>query len=375
MTTMDDRYPAPLARRIWSDSARGHRMRLVADAYATEAVRGDPDLRDPGDAILQIRRAADPSVFDWRHAELEHGHEVVGFLDAYLARLPVELHPYVHFGLTSSDLTEYDLHQAISEHAAELSKSLFALVETLAVGASKYRELPRAGRTHGQTAEVTTLGHQYQVFYHTLRRINSDLDRVAWEAPIKSPGPTGVGEGVLCPWPTVPSTQILPRDFLLRWAGAYLNLSNTLETMAMFVRTGSRSEIGELREGASAQRQGSSAMPGKRNPIQSEKVCGLARIARGQFLSLAEVSALWEDRDLSNSSTERIAVPGLAATVEHMLATVSVVFSELVVDTDRIRANSTDQRCTMNRLQREIQLTDRVGPIQASRLATEREPA
>jgi adenylosuccinate lyase len=306
MTTMDDRYPAPLARRIWSDSARGHRMRLVADAYATEAVRGDPDLRDPGDAILQIRRAADPSVFDWRHAELEHGHEVVGFLDAYLARLPVELHPYVHFGLTSSDLTEYDLHQAIAEHAAELSKSLFALVETLAVGASKHRELPRAGRTHGQTAEVTTLGHQYQVFYHTLRRINSDLDRVAWEAPIKSPGPTGVGEGVLCPWPTVPSTQILPRDFLLRWAGAYLNLSNTLE---------------------------------------------------------------------SNSSTERIAVPGLAATVEHMLATVSVVFSELVVDTDRIRANSADQRCTMNRLQREIQLTDRVGPIQASRLATEREPA
>lgn len=371
---MDNRYPAPLVERLWSDTSRAHRLREVSDAYTVEALRrGLLGLRDPGwaeSATATVRAAPEPSIIAWRHAEAEYGHEIVGFLDTYLARLPQELHPYVHYGLTSSDLTEYDLHSAIAAHALGLMDGLIDLMSGLAAKIGLYQALSRAGRTHGQTAEVTTLGHQLLVFYRTLERIRDDLDGVTWVA-IKSPGPTGHAD-ILCPWDTVPSTQILPRDFLLRWASTYLNLSNTLETMAMFVRLGSRSEIAEFTEGAAFKRQGSSAMPGKRNPIQSERVCGLARVARGQFLSLAEVSALWEDRDLSNSSTERLMVPGLASTVEHMLATVTQVFCELVIDTDRIRANSQDPCCRTNETQRKIQLQNQVGPIEASRLATER---
>lgn len=376
-----NRYPAPYAQRIWSDQARSARMRGLTDKYTVEALRGMPAaLVDPERALSAMRAVLTaPKVLPeaWRDAEAECGHEIVGFLAAYLDRLPPEVKPHVHYGLTSSDLVEYDLHEALAEHAFCMAQEVELLRRLLSAQAQHTHDLPRAGRTHGQTAEATTLGHQLAVFEQTLGRIEADLDQASNDRPIKSPGPTGVSDR---PIPdtfkdrVVLSTQIVPRDFLLRWASAYLNLSNAMETMAMFVRLGARSEVGEFQEGAAASRHGSSAMPGKRNPIQSEKVCGLARISRGHFLALAEVSALWEDRDLSNSSTERIAVPGLASTVEHMLLTVVSVFQDLVIDEDRIRLNAQDPRCSTNETQRWMQTRQQVGPIEASRLANQKEP-
>lgn len=373
------RYPAPYAEKVWSDQERAVRLRQASDEYASEALRrgllGLTDMDWAQSAIATIRKAPDPAPEEWRGYEELFGHEIVGFLAAYLQRLPEEIHPYIHYGLTSSDLVEYELHEGISRHAAALRIEVLDLAQVLFRLAEEHRNTERAGRTHGQTAELTTLGHQFDVFRCTLGRHNKDFlhfrDGVA---PIKSPGPTGYSEEIWSPWrESVPSTQIVPRDFLLRWASMYLNLSNTLETMAMFVRLGSRSEIGEFREGAAKDRQGSSAMPGKANPIGSEKVCGLARVARGHFLAISEVSALWEDRDLSNSSTERLAVPGLAGTVEHMLGSMISIFNGLDVNTDRIALNASDPRCQMNARQREIQRTQKVGPIEASRLATERD--
>src|SRR5690606_41067664 len=124
---------------------------------------------------------------------------------------------------------------------------------------------------------------------------------------------------------------------------------------------GCRSEIDEFSEGMAANRQGSSAMPGKKNPIDSEKICGLARVARGYFASISEVSNLWEDRDLSNSSTERIAIPGLAATVEHMTNTAIGVAQGLIIHTDRIEANAADPRTTTNAQQATAQLENKIG--------------
>lgn len=370
-----NRYPAPHAEKIWSDEGRISRLRHVSDEYAIRAIEkgllGPEDWQWTQGAIQAVRGAPDPLPDAWRRREDMFGHEIVGFLGAYLDRLPADVHPYVHYGLTSSDLVEHDLHCAIAEHAREMEGLVVDLRNLVHKMSRRYANLDRAGRTHGQLAEATTLGHQLSVFRSTLARLGSDMTNVE-QIPHKSPGPTGVSPVVTSPWQRVPSTQIIPRDFLLRWASAYLNLSNTLETMAMFVRLGSRSEVGEFREGRAKDRQGSSAMPGKSNPIQSERVCGLARVVRGHFLSLAEVSALWEDRDLSNSSTERIAVPGLASTVEYMLDQVYDIFSNLEVDEVWIRENATDPRCRANERQRVIQKTQRVGPIEASRLATER---
>lgn len=380
---MHPRYPAPIASDLWSPQSRANRMRDISDRYAIDAIEqgllGGHELSDCDRWKKEILEAPLVSVDMWRDFEKGHGHEIVGFLAAYLDRLPDETHKFVHYGLTSSDLVEFDLHLAIADHANALVYiHLERIKDTLADRAMAYTSFSRAGRTHGQTAEMTDLGHQFKVFRTTLQRLIYDLRRWTDSTLIKSPGPTGNShlrrsQG-LGGTTTRESTQILPRDILSGWAADYTRVAAFLESLAMFIRLGARSEIGEFQEGAAAGRQGSSAMPGKHNPIDCEKVCGLARLARGYNLAISEVQgALWEDRDLSNSSTERVAVPDLAATVEHMAMTMVVVLRDLVINEKRITANASVWATRANHRQNEIQRTLGVGPIEASKLASEQE--
>lgn len=371
---MHSRYHAPNAERIWSDQSRIRRMREISDLYTINAIEADllkPYQLRGHNGVQTIQRAEDPTVGEWRAGEDLYGHEIVGFLEAYLDRLPRDLHPFVHYGLTSSDLTEYDLHVACADHAGQMYGLLGVLIDVLTKQQADHSGLVRAGRTHGQTAEVTSHWHQINVFVRVFEDMRILTNQFAKNIPLKTPGP--VGSSTLRQPPfiprtyEVPSTQIIPRDWLLAWATAYLRISNQLETLAMFVRLGARSEIGEFREGKSISRQGSSAMPGKTNPIDSEKVCGLARVVRGLVFSIAEVSALWEERDLSNSSTERIAIPDLAAVTEHMLQTMIEVMEQLVIDVDRVRQNTKDPRTRTSSNQAETQRTRGIGPIEASR--------
>jgi adenylosuccinate lyase len=169
----------------------------------------------------------------------------------------------------------------------------------------------------------------------------------------------------------VPSTQIVPRDYLIEWAMLYQRIALASESLALFIRCGARSEIGEFFE--DVDRVGSSAMPGKRNPIDSEKVCGLARVSRGHLLTLMESYALWEDRDLSNSSAERIAVPGMAATVEHMTNTMLKVVRVLGINHTKVAQNAQDSRTRTNYNQSYIQRSEKVGPLEAALIWNERQ--
>lgn len=373
---MNNRYPAPHADRMWSPEAKIDRWKQITDDYIEDAIEQDllgyvPSFN--GNSFREVRGlvpAPEPEFV--QQAEREHGHEIVGFLDAYSVVLPFEFHPFMHYGLTSSDLTEYDLHRAASEHAGALQALVIQLRKAIEHRIIRHINVPRAGRTHGQTAETTNLGHQFGVFHDAINNLDADLAIWAVQYPVKSPGPTGVSAVGRERNRATPSTQVIHRDYLLSWACLYLRLGNILDSIATFVRLGARSEIGELSEGAAKARVGSSAMPGKRNPIDSERVSGLARVVRGSFLALSEVSNLWEDRDLSNSSTERIEVPQLAATVEYMTRTMTEVLRNLQVDTDRIAQNLTDPRTRANLLQCEIQKTQRVGPLEASRIAANR---
>lgn len=371
---MHPRYEAPIASGLWSPQARAGRLRYISDQYTLDAI--NQQLIEPLDVHRKIelcelvQRAGNVRIGDWKSYEMDLGHEIVGFLQAYLDRLPAEVHPYVHYGLTSSDLVEYEMHRAMSNHAERLSDEIRRLSFVLRTKSTKYDGLERAGRTHGQTAEVTTLSHQLNLYHDSFLLLVGRMLVYRNRHLTKTPGPVGHSplRKPILDW--VPSTQIIPRDVLMDWANDYLRLAGMLESLAMFVRLGSRSEIGEFREGLGRFRQGSSAMPGKQNPIDSEKVCGLARIARGYHLALSEVQGvMWEERDLSNSSTERIAVPGLAATVEHMVATMLQVMSNLEVDGARIGQNAQHPATRANMVQNEIQKTEKVGPIEASRIA------
>lgn len=372
------RYPAPGAVHAFSDTLKFYNWRRITDSYAHHLIE---DVA-PDDQIEALHRAIEatttPTPEMIGEYEQELGHDVVAFLAAYTSKLPDEVGPYIHRSMTSSDLVEFGLFQSLAQHSTIMSANVAKLISG---GMSRWKEgkTIRAGRTHGQLSDHTTWGHQMHVQRETMREIRTALaDFEIRSMVVKMPGPTGwpdanpdlvirgarVADELNC-YVSV-ATQVINRDLLLQWACLYLRLAAACENLALQVRLASRADVAEVREGA--RRIGSSAMPHKYNPIDSEKVCGMARVARGCFTAISEDIALWEDRDLTNSSLERIAVPELAAVVEHMVATMSKVMDALIVDTNRMQANATDPRTFTNVMQVVAQDLFGLGPVEASAL-------
>ncbi len=362
-----------MAEAIFNDEVRIQRWRGLTASYGALAVRS---ASPPDASVLEEAFANIPDIPAAAVATREHetGHDVVAFLQLVEEALPPEARPYLHLGLTSSDLVENGHFLALQAHASYMHAAITGLTKALSrIGMSPTL---RAGRTHGQIAAHTSIAHQWQVREVSLRRIQAGFNEYASKTYIKSPGPTGKSPHLgtrgldlargFNGYRLLPSTQVIHRDLQLEWASLYLRLACTLDDLALQIRLGARAEVGEFREGA--ERVGSSAMPAKHNPIDSEKVCGLARVARGLFSSIAEGVALWEDRDLTNSSMERIAVPDLASLVEYMLGTMIKVINNLDVDWRRLERNARDPRTMAHYAQYFAQLHFKVGPTEASRI-------
>lgn len=301
----------------------------------------------------------DMNLFSVVDHEQETGHDVVAFLRAFEERTPPDLRWMIHFGLTSSDLVENWLHHACATHMMEVLAQLNQLVHCPKID-DFHPNYPRAGRTHGQIAEVTSFRHQIDVWQDTAKRILYDGHRLRDQLAVieKQPGPTGMNafarERIGLDGIVIQSTQVLPRDYLLQWAMLYVRIATHLENLAGLLWHGARAEVGEIREGT--RRVGSSAMPHKSNPIGCEKVMGMARLARGYMLAIAETAgSLREDRDISNSSVERVAVPDLAHCVEHMADTMIKVCNNLWIDKDRMRANAQTMETVLSWVQALIQ--------------------
>lgn len=366
---MLDRYPAPNANVAFSEETKLQHWRTITDHYAVASME---ELGDDTEALTdQLVAIPTPTPAQVRTREKQTGHDVVAFLSVYTQDMPDTLKRHIHRGLTSSDLVDYGHFYAMHTHACDmglLMEDLMALLESFGM-----QNTVRVGRTHGQIAAPTSLAHQFRVWSYALSWVTDDMHEIRRKPLIKSPGPTGNPMSTITRHKKVektiggyivPSTQIIPRTYQLEWAAVYLRLVTVLENLALLVRLGSRSEVDELREGAAMTRVGSSSMPHKRNPIDSEKVCGLARVARGYFSTIAESVAFWEDRDLTNSSVERIVIPDFAATVEHMLVTMINVLNNLQVTPNRalLMKSATWTALAQSLLQEHACL----GPIEAS---------
>lgn len=377
--TLPIRYSAPAAHHIWYLQNRIDRMVEWSRRFITEAILQDHQIDDEEQFRL-LKMNAD----DWtRHAnvsilrvsaeEKETGHDVVALLKVLESGMPAGLVPYLHLGLTSSDLVENAHFDDLCDHALEMELLCVKLLD--AVTRWEGADTRRVGRTHGQIADITSWNWQMKTFYRPLHDLRTEFRSYGSQRIMKSPGPVGNswtrGSHVANQfgYQMVASTQVIPRDCQTRWACLYLRLAGVLENIALLVRAGARSEIAEVREGA--RRVGSSAMPHKRNPIDSEKVCGMARLARGYFITIAEGGALWDDRDISNSSMERVAVPDLASTVEHMAITMIDVLNHLELDGKRMLDNAGDPRTASNLLQVELQKQFKIGPVRAGALVRE----
>jgi adenylosuccinate lyase len=304
-----------------------------------------------GDAVDTIRaRARPPSPARVAELEAVTNHDVAAFVDAVAEAFGDEGR-WFHYGLTSSDVVDTALALQIGEAGAVLLEGLDRAFAAVVTRAEEHRETPAIGRTHGVHAEPTTFGLKLAGWAFALDRDRGRLER-AFEGMRVGKLSGAVGQYAAVP-PEVErvacerlgleaapsSTQILQRDRHAEVLSALALAAASLERFATEIRHLARTEVREVQEPFGRGQKGSSAMPHKRNPIVSERICGLARVVRGHSVVGLENVALWHERDISHSSAERIVLPDAFLAVDYMLDRFAWLVEGLVVFPERMREN------------------------------------
>jgi adenylosuccinate lyase len=332
--------------RIWSEE------RKVAAWLAVEVAVCDAWHRRgrvPDWAITRIHSAT-CNLERMREIEQETDHDLISFLRA-TGESVGEAARFIHVGLTSSDVVDTGLAIQAREAAGLLDAGLARLIEVVARRAVEHKNTVTIGRTHGVHAEPTTFGLKLAVWYDELRRQRRRLDLAREDMAVgKISGAVGTHAHVppdleeeacsalgLRPAPV--STQVVQRDRHAFFLAVLAGIGATLEKMAVEIRHLQRTEVREAEEPFGVGNQGSSAMPHKRNPHQSERVSGLARLLRGYAATAAENVALWHERDISHSSAERVIFPDACIVLDFLQDEVADLIEGLVVYPDRMRAN------------------------------------
>jgi len=342
-----ERYSPPALRVVWSDQHKFElwlRIEILAcEAWASLG-------RIPKAALPKIRKG----TFDaTKIAELESrvGHDVIAFLTVLNESIGQPEARYVHLGMTSQDLNDTAMAVQMIESARLIGRDLAAVREAAADLAIKHRRTLMAGRTHGIVAEPITFGFKVAGWVAELDRSISRLEGAAQGAGVgRVSGAVGTHATVD---PRVEehvcrelglrvdsvSTQVVARDRHSEFMSALAIVAGTLERIATEIRHLQRSEISEAFEPFGKGQKGSSAMPHKRNPVVTERVCGLARVVRGHLVTALENTALWHERDISHSSAERVIFPDACATVDYMAIEMTKVLRGLQVRPERMLAN------------------------------------
>ena len=333
---------------IWSDEARLARW-LEVELAALEGWAETGIV--PREAIETIReRAVAPTPERVAEIEARTHHDVAAFVDAVAEGLGEEGR-WFHYGLTSSDVLDTALALQIRDAGALILAGIDRSFAAVVARAEEHRETLTIGRTHGIHAEPTTFGLKLAGWAFALERDRTRVARALEGMRVgKLSGAVGTYsaadpevERVACERlglePAPSSTQILQRDRHAEVLNALALLATSLERFALEIRHLARTEVREVEEPFGSGQKGSSAMPHKRNPIVSERICGLARVVRAGAVAGLENVALWHERDISHSSAERIVVPDAFLAVDYMLDRLAWLLEGLVVRTERMREN------------------------------------
>jgi len=334
--------------RIWSEEAKLERW-LAVELAALDAWAQVGTV--PGDVAASLRaRAEVPSVERVAQLERETDHDVAAFVDAVAERLGEEGR-WLHYGLTSSDVLDTALALAVQDAGTLILEGISRALATVAARAEEHRDTVTIGRTHGVHAEPTTFGLKLAGWAFELGRDRRRVERALEAMRVgKLSGAVGTYatttpevERIACEAlglePAPSSTQILQRDRHAELLASLAVVASSLDRFALEIRNLARTEVREVEEPFGTGQKGSSAMPHKRNPIVSERICGLARVVRGYGVVALENVALWHERDISHSSAERIVIPDAFLALDYMLERFAWLVAGLVVRPERMRAN------------------------------------
>jgi len=346
---MIERYTLPEMGRVWSE-AHKYELWCQVEVLVLEAHAAAGKV--PADCVEPVRAATPPTPEAVAEIEAVTQHDVIAFLSAWADNTtPREAAAYVHFGMTSSDLLDTAIAIQLTEASDILLAKADALVAALRDLGLAHKDTVKVGRTHGIHAEPTTWGHRVADLAFAMARSRDRLRAARASVGVaKISGAVGTYSNID---PAVEqqvaaklglkaadaATQVVIRDGISEWVSALAIMATVCEAFSVEVRHGQRTEVRELSEAFGKGQKGSSAMPHKKNPISSERIAGIARIVRAQVVPIMEGIPLWHERDISHSSTERIALPDAAIATDYLLNLTTRLVTGLVVDADRMRAN------------------------------------
>ncbi len=344
---MIERYETPEINAIWKDQ---NRFQKWLDVELAVCKAWNEAGKIPDEDYRNIVDKASFSVQRIREIEEVTQHDVIAFVSS-VAECIGESGRYVHLGLTSSDVIDTASSLLLKESMDAVLDALKVLHKTIGEKALEYKMTPCAGRTHGIHAEPTTFGLKMLNHYAEIGR---DIERIIQtKKEIMVGGLSGaVGTYANCP-PSIEartcellglgvdpvSTQVIQRDRHARVVTDLAICGASLERLALEVRHLQRTEVLEASEPFKKGQKGSSAMPHKKNPILSERICGMARLLRGYTVPAVENIALWHERDISHSSVERVMWPDVFHLILYMTKTMTKIISGIYVNKEKMKEN------------------------------------
>ncbi len=344
---MIERYTLPEMGAVWSQQNKFQKW-LDVEIAVCEVHAEDGTI--PAEAVAEIKAKAAFTVERIREIEKTTDHDVIAFT-TNLAENIGESARFVHYGLTSSDVVDTANALLLKESCDILLAKMDALLDVLKRRAFEFKDTPQIGRTHGIHAEPSSFGLVWALWYSETKRNKERLLKARDAVSVgKISGAVGAFahlspevEERVCKKLGLKaadvSTQVIQRDRYAEYLCTLAIIASTLEKIALQVRHWQRTEVREAQEFFKTGQKGSSAMPHKRNPILSERICGMARTVRANSMVGLENVALWHERDISHSSAERIVLPDSSATLDYILAKTTSLLDTLIVYPENMLKN------------------------------------
>lgn len=336
---MIERYSREAMRKIWTEENKFNAYLLVEiESCAAWSKLGVI----PSSDVEKIRKNAKFTVDRIKEIEQQTKHDVVAFTRTVSESLGEE-RKWVHYGLTSTDVVDTANGYLIKQANKILLEDIIAFMDVLKKQALRFKKTPCIGRTHGIHADITSFGLKFVLWHEEMKRNLRRFKEACKDVEC------GKMSGAVGNFANIPpfiqeyvckelginsaniSTQVLQRDRHAYYMSTLSIIASSLEQMALEIRNLQRTEVHELEEFFNKGQKGSSAMPHKRNPISSENICGCARVMRGYMLTFNENVALWHERDISHSCTERIILPDATCLLDYMLNRFKGIIENIVV--------------------------------------------